>query len=172
MATQSLCPSFVGLSAHTDQKAGIGQRYDVQLSTGDRFVAVYCQLVSQATTAATDIVAWSTYGDGTVTADTSAAQNKIAGLPMTGGTAAWAISSFALVQVWGGKILGPDGTTVFGNNLLGDGSVAALESLMAHATTDGMVDTWATDAGKLIGVSLIDDAPAITSYVLNCLMAG
>lgn len=171
MATQSLCPSFVGMSAHTDQKAGLGQRFDVQLSTGNRFVAVYAQIVTQATVAATDIVAWATYGSGTVTADTTGNRTRIAGIPMTGGTAAWALSSYALVQVWGGYILGPDGTTVFGNQLLGDGSVAAGESIMPSAGTDGMVDTWATDAGVYIGMSLEDDAPAITAYILNCLAA-
>ena len=43
---------------------------------------------------------------------------------------------------------------------------------MAHASTDGMVDTWATDAGKLIGVSLVDDAPAISDFILFCFPSG
>lgn len=162
----------VGRGATTTPLARLGQRITVTLSKRCRFSAIYCILTTQATTAATDIVAWDTTDTGcAVSADTSAYQNYIVGLPITAATAAWAISSYAWVQTSGNLIVTPDGTTL-GNNLLGDGSVAVKETMMAHASTDGMVDTWATDAGLDIGVCLEADAPAITTYLLRCLASG
>src|SRR5687767_2199897 len=150
-----------------------GTRAEVMLSANQRFCAVYLQCAGQATTAATDIVAWATQTSGTFTADTSGNQTYIIGLPITNADAAIAIGEECWVQTWGNRIILPDpASTVAGNNLLGDGSVAAGESIMAHASTDGMVDTWATDAGKLIGASLEADAPAITNYILYCFAGG
>lgn len=170
MAT-SKCPSGIGYSFTSDQKAQLGETVEVMLSTGQRFVATYAQITTQATTAATDIVAWinsTGFASGTVTADTTANQFAIAGLPMTGATAVATANYYGWVQTWGGYILGPNGTQVLGNQLLGDGSVAAGESMMASASTDGMVDTWATTVGYFIGTALEADAPAITKYILNC----
>lgn len=54
--------------------------------------------------------------------------------------------------------------------MVGDGSIAAGESIMPHATTDGGVDTWATNPSVKAGQSLIDDAPglAIGGVFLDC----
>lgn len=161
----------MGQPGQTAQKHQLLECATVRLSPRCRFVALYCTIATQATTAATDIVSWDTAGQltGTVTADTSANLDTVVGLPITGADAAWAIGEYAWVQTWGNKIVTPDGTSV-GNNLLGAGSVAAGDSLMGHST-DGMVIAWATDAGKLIGVSLEADAPAITTYILYCFPA-
>ena len=167
-----MLPPYCGLAGHTSQKAKLGARVEVWMSATCRFVAFYAVCATQATTAATDIVAWDTTTvAGAVSADTSAYQDEIAGLPITGADATLAIAEYAWIQSWGGKIVTPDGT-VIGNTLLGDGSVANKESIMAHASTDGMVDTWATDAGKYIGVAMEDDAPALTIFVLACAPAG
>lgn len=162
-------PSDVGQAGSTTQKHQLGEFIRVRLTNRVRFAALYCTIATQSTTAATDIVAWDTTGQPTctVSADTSAFQDEIVGLPITGGDATFTIGEFAWVQTWGNKIVLAD-NTAYGNNLLGDGSVANKESMMAHAATDGMVDTWATDAGKLIGIALEDDAPAITTYILFC----
>ena len=54
--------------------------------------------------------------------------------------------------------------------MTGDGSVGTGEGIMPHATSDGMVDTWATDPVKLCGQALVDDAPAlaVNGVFLNC----
>lgn len=172
MAT-SKCPSGIGYAFTVDQKAQLGETVECMLSTGQRFIACYVQITTQATTAATDIVSWISstgFALGTVTADTSANLDNIAGLPMTGATAVATANYYGWIQTWGGYILGPNGTQVLGNQLLGDGSVALGEGMMG-AATDGMVDTWATDAQKLIGVANENDAPALTKYTLEC-MAG
>lgn len=171
MAVEML-PPYCGLAGHTSQKAKLGARVEVYMSLKCRFIAFYVQCATQATTAATDIVAWDTTTTlGKVSADTSAYQTEIAGLPITGADATLAIDEYCWCETWGGLITTPDGT-VIGNTLLGDGSVANKESIMAHASTDGMVDTWATDAGKLIGWSFVDDAPGISDFLLSCFPGG
>jgi len=165
MAVEML-PPYCGLAGHTSQKAKLGQRVEVYLGTGARFIAVYAQIATQSTTAATDIVAWDTTSAGCiVSADTSAYTAEIAGLPITGGDATFTIGEFAWIQTWGSKITMPDGT-VIGNTLLGDGSVANKEALMA-ASTDGMVDTYSGALLPPIGVAFEDDAPAIALFLLS-----
>lgn len=156
--------------------ARYGAKISVVLSARCRFSAIYCLFATQATTALTDIVAWDDSAGEiacTVSGDTSAFQNFIVGLPITFvlGTAAIPTGASCWVQTSGNRIVAPDGTQI-GNGLLGDGSVAAKETMMAHASTDGMVDTWATDAGLDIGVSMVADAPAISTFNLRCLAAG
>jgi hypothetical protein len=159
------------------QYARLGQKISVTLSARCRFTAIFCEMAEQATAALTDIVSWYASATGeilcTVTANTTAYTNYVVGLPITfiGGTAIIATGSRGWVQTSGNVIVTPDGTQV-GNGLLGDGSVAAGETLMASAGTDGMVDTWATNAGLAIGRALIDDAPAISTFILNCPAAG
>jgi|SRR6185503_8268057 len=175
MSADILAP-YVGQAPTTDPKARVGMKISVTLSARCRFTAIYTSITTQATTALTDIVAWDLAATGevlcNVTADTSAYVNYIVGLPITylGGVAAWALAKYAWVQTSGNLIVTPDGTQL-GNGLLGDGSVAAAETMMA-ASTDGMVDTWATDAGKDIGKCMENDAPAIQIFVLNCPAAG
>jgi hypothetical protein len=175
MSSDVLAP-WIGQNFTTVPKARVGMKVSVTLSERCRFTALYVLTGTQATSALTDIVAWDTItGEAlcTVSADTSAYQNYIVGLPITkvGGTAIIAVATYGWVQTSGNLIVTPDGTQI-GNGLLGDGSVAAKETIMAHASTDGMVDTWATDAGLDIGRSLMDDAPAISNFVLNCPAAG
>ena len=54
--------------------------------------------------------------------------------------------------------------------MTGDGSVAAGEGIMPHATSDGVVDTWATNPALLAGQALADDSPtlAVGAVFLNC----
>ena len=156
--------------------ARLGAKISVVMSARCRFSAIFCGVTTQATTALTDIVAWDLAATGevlcNVTADTSAYVNYIVGLPITYalGTAIIPVAAQCWVQTSGNLIVTPDGTQI-GNGLLGDGSVAAAETMMA-ASTDGMVDTWATDAGKDIGKCMENDAPAIQIFVLSCPAAG
>ena len=56
----------------------------------------------------------------------------------------------------------------------GDGSVAAGESVMCHASTDGMADTWAAGSAaeeKIFGLAFTADA-ADTDYDSRVLFAG
>tara|TARA_R100000008_G_scaffold86310_1_gene78850 strand:+ start:8332 stop:8847 length:516 start_codon:yes stop_codon:yes gene_type:complete len=56
----------------------------------------------------------------------------------------------------------------------GDGDVAAGESIMCHATTDGMADTWAAGAGaeeKILGTAFTADA-ADTAVGSRVVFAG
>jgi hypothetical protein len=175
MSLQKQLPKRAGLAAHASPIAVPGECCTFMMSRGRMATIVYVQLdpSGQATTAATDVVSWYTYAGSsgyTVTGDTSANQTLAAGLPMTGGNAAIAVSYYFWTQVRGGRILAPDGSTAIGNTLLGDGSVANKESLMYHASTDGMVDTWATDAGKYIGVAMEDDSPGISLFNLGILV--
>jgi hypothetical protein len=175
MSADILAP-YIGLNATADPKARLGMKISVTLSARCRFTAMYVLTATQATAALTDIVAWdTTTGEAlcTVSADTTAYQNYIVGLPITyiGGTAIIATARYVWVQTSGNLIVAPDSTQI-GNGLLGDGSVAAGETMMASAGTDGMVDTWATDAGLDIGRCMVADAPAISNFVLNCPAAG
>jgi len=156
--------------------ARYGAKISVVMSARCRFSAIYVLQATQATTALTDIVAWdASAGEiaSTVTADTTAQQNNIVGLPITFllGTAAIPTGASYWCQTSGNVIVLPDSTQI-GNGLLGDGSVAINETMMASAGTDGMVDTWATDAGLDIGRALIADAPAISTFILSCPAAG
>ena len=157
--------------------ARLGAKISVVMSARCRFSAIFCGVTTQATTALTDIVAWDLAATGevlcNVTADTSAYQNYIVGLPITYslGTAAIPLAAQCWVQTSGNLIVTADGTQI-GNGLLGDGSVGAGETMMAHASTDGMVDTWATNAGYDIGRCMEADAPAIQIFVLSCAAAG
>ena len=175
MANDVLAP-WIGQNFTTVPKARVGMKITVTLSERCRFTALYVVTSTQATSALTDIVAWDA-GTGealcSVSADTTAYQNYIVGLPITkvGGTAIIATGTYGWVQTSGNLIVTPDSTQL-GNGLLGDGSVAAKESMMAHASTDGMVDTWATDAGIEIGTAMTDDAPAISNFILFCRAAG
>jgi len=176
MSADVLAP-YIGQDFTVGLKARLGMKISVTLPARCRFTAIYVLTATQATTALTDIVAWDDSAGElacTVSADTSAFQNYIVGLPITylGGTAAIPTATYGWVQTSGNRIVVPDGTTQIGNGLLGDGSVAIKETMMAHASTDGMVDTWATDAGLDIGVSMIADAPAISTFNLRCPAAG
>ena len=176
--SQDILAPWIGQAAQVLPRARQGQKVSVTLSARCRFTAIYCGITTQATTALTDIVAWDLAATGevlcNVTADTTTYQKYTVGIPITklGGVAAWALANpYAWVQSSGNLIVTPDGTQL-GNGLLGDGSVAAKETMMASAGTDGMVDTWATDAGLDIGHAEEDDAPAIQIFVLFCRAAG
>lgn len=141
-------------------------RVDFELEEFNRVRAVYA-LFDVDVTAITDIFRWDALADGKVDITTDAS-NMIAGLSFATATGLiTAGSSYGWLEFWGGKATLP-GSVALSNNLLGDGSVANGELMMPHASTDGMVDTYAGTTVDSIGVALIDDAPAITTYLLQC----
>lgn len=156
------CDGWVGLSE------ALGDRCEVR--DGDlTAVFVYAE-IDVAPNLVTDIFRWDTIFNkhADVTTDAS---NAIVGL-WTG-----AITTSTGVRGWfqcGGQKLSTvnfAGVAIC-NNLLGDGSVAAGEMITPHASTDGMVDTIATDSVIMdIGISGEADAPAIALYNLFCRMS-
>lgn len=137
----------------------------VEFANGSETAAfVYVQF-DVAATLITDIFRYDTYINKLVD-QTTDASNMIAGLLCL--SAVNTTQYFGWLQYWGAKLTQLDGTTALSNNLLGDGSVASGEALMPHASTNGMVDTFAGAVNIDMGVALEDDAPAITLYCLMC----
>lgn len=148
------------------QKHRLLTRVDFELEEFSRICVIYA-LFDVDCTLITDIFRWDTYANGHVDITTDAS-NMIAGLSfatetglITGGT------SCGWLQYWGPKATLP-GSVALSNNLLGDGSVAAGEAIMPHASTDGMVDTYSGVLNLAMGVALEADAPAIAVYLLMC----
>ena len=141
-------------------------RVDFEVEEFNRICAIYV-LFSVDVTLITDIFRFDTYANGNVDITTDAS-NMIAGLSFATATGLiTAGTSTGWLQYWGPKATLP-GSVALSNNLLGDGSVAAGEAIMPHASTDGMVDTYAGTTVTDIGVSLEADAPAIAVYCLMC----
>lgn len=143
----------------------LGDRVEVSLD-GHHAAFIYAKVGGTPATAVTDIMTWVSMALRTVVNTVASVQNFAAGL-YTGSTLAIATDGIWL-QYAGEKLTYADGTTM-SNNLLGDGSVANGEDIMAHAATAGMVDTYAGALIEPIGKAFEDDAPAISKYYLHCL---
>lgn len=141
-------------------------RVDFEMDEFNRICVIYV-LFDVDVTLITDIFRWDTYMNGHVDV-TTGGSSMIAGLSFATATGLiTAGTSLGWLQYWGPKATLP-GSVVLSNDLLGDGAVAAGESIMPHGATAGMVDTDAGAAVPPIGVSLEADAPAITLYLLMC----